>query len=506
MSVPPEQAEVAALLTAISGVEPIETHISLVFVGADTVFKLKKAVKLPYLDFTHCQQRRRFALRELELNRVAAPGLYRDIVPVVRSSGGLLRLNEHPLAAGAESDTDIVDWVLRMARVPTEHFLDYIATHQGLSPRLLDDIGDCVASYHAALPPARVDGQADAVRLVTMGNAKSAIEAGLPAGPVAQWMERALEAINRRESWLEGRARLGLVRRAHGDLHLDNMCLWQGRPVPFDALEFDEEMATIDLAYDLAFLLMDLDHRVSREAASRVLNRYIAATGDVVLVNGLPPFLSLRAFVRAHVEARREHHDAALAYFEAAMRYLNAAPAVAVAIGGLPGTGKSTLARALAPGLGTAPGALVLRSDEIRKRLHGVAPEQPLPPAAYTEQVSGRVFATLADGVKLASAARHAVIADATFLDLAHRAAVERAASDVGVPFLGIWLDAPLPILEQRLGARVYDASDATVGVLREANLRNPGARDWLAVDASDGEAALRRVREAIAARLAQAH
>ena len=198
--------------------------------------------------------------------------------------------------------------------------------------------------------------------------------------------------------------------------------------MPFDALEFDEAMATIDLGYDLAFLLMDLDQRVTRAAANRVLNRYVARTGDAALTGGLPVFLSLRAMVRAHVEARRGDADVAARYLAAAAAYLQPTPPIVVAIGGLPGTGKSTLARALAPDLGNAPGALVLRSDEIRKRLHGVAPEQRLPQSAYSDAASEAVFAALAALVRETAAGGHAVIADATFIDPRHRTMVETAA------------------------------------------------------------------------------
>src|ERR1700759_927715 len=125
-------------------------------------------------------------------------------------------------------------------------------------------------------------------------------------------------ALHAKRNWLTGRSGAGYVRRCHGDLHLGNLCLWEGKPVPFDALEFDEALATIDVAYDLAFLLMDLEHRVDRAAANRVLNRYVARTGDATLVGGLPVFLSLRAMVRAHVEARSGHPDQVGAYLEAA--------------------------------------------------------------------------------------------------------------------------------------------------------------------------------------------
>ena len=286
----------------------------------------------------------------------------------------------------------------------------------------------------------------------------------------------ALAAADREAPLVLHRAVAGMVRRAHGDLHLGNICMWQGAPVPFDALEFNEDMATIDLGYDLAFLLMDLDHRVSRAAANRVLNRYVARTGDAALVRLLPSFLSRRAMVRAHVQGGA----AGLAYLEAAWRYINPSPGLVVAIGGLPGTGKSTLARALAPSLGPAPGALILRSDEIRKRLHNVAPEVPLAREAYTPAASARVNAALLDGVR--QAGDHAVIADATFTSPVLR----NALAACGTRFVGIWLEAPMDVLAQRVSARSGDASDATVAVLQRMAAANPGPITWHVVPADD--------------------
>jgi predicted kinase len=252
--------------------------------------------------------------------------------------------------------------------------------------------------------------------------------------------------------------------------------------VAFDALEFSEAMATIDVGYDLAFLLMDLDIHAGRAAANQVLNRYVARTGDVALLHGLPLFLSMRALVRAHVacNAGRDWAD----YLDYAEAVLRPAAPVVLGIGGLPGAGKSTLARALAPRLGAAPGALVLRSDEARKRRFGLAPEQRLPPEAYDEAVSRAVMATIFAGVAEAASAGHAVIADLTFLSLEDRAAVARAAGNT--PFVGIWLQAPLATLEARVAARHGDASDADVAVLRRLAAHDPGAGSWLAVDATD--------------------
>ena len=494
MAVSPEQAETAALLGRLAGADPVETHISLVFVGANTVWKLKKAVRLPFLDFSRVDDRRRFELRELELNGPAAPGLYRDVVPVVREPDGSLSLGGGALP--------VVDWVLRMARVPADDFLDVRAHAGRFTPALLDALGDAVAGFHRALPPITDVAVADTMRWIADGNVRSARNVGLAEEPVRAWFADESAALAGIEAWQRQRARDGFVRRAHGDLHLGNLCLWHGKPVPFDALEFDERMATIDLGYDLAFLLMDLDQQVDRRAANRVLNRYVARTGDAALTRGLPAFLSMRAMVRAHVEASRSHAVEAERYLREALRYLCPPPPILLAIGGLPGSGKSTLARALAPELGAAPGALVLRSDEIRKRLHGAAPEDRLPQAAYSDAASTAVFATLARLAGETAAGGHAVIADATFIDPRHRAMLDGAAQAAGVPFLGLWLEAPLPVLEARISGRQHDASDATVDVLRAASRANPQAGDWVAVDAGDAAIALEQARAAVRQRL----
>ena len=489
MTIPADQQEVAAFLQARSGLSAVETHISAVFLAPETVYKLKKAVRLPFLDFTRLGERERLLKRELELNQPAAPGLYRDVVAITRDQAGQLQLSEQP-------DGRVVDWVLRMARVPKANFLDEIAAAHRLTPALLDELADVVAAYHAACPARDTDGLA-ALQKVARGNADAADAAGLPEKPTAEWLRAARTALDARAAWFAARRQHGFIRRAHGDLHLGNLCLWRGHPVPFDALEFDEDMATIDLGYDLAFLLMDLDQRVGRASANRVMNRYIARTGDAALTMGLPPFLSLRAMVRAHV-SRAAEKPGWETYVQAAATYLRPPPPHLIAIGGLQGSGKSTLAKALAPLIGAAPGALILRSDELRKRMHHVAPQQRLGPEAYSAAANAEVDAAL---VHLASGvvrSGHSVIADATFLDVGLRNRLQDVAHHANVRFLGIWLDAPMEVLERRVEARANDASDATVDVLRSAAARSPGAGSWLTVLAQNEDAAITRVLGAL--------
>jgi aminoglycoside phosphotransferase family enzyme/predicted kinase len=479
VSIPAAQAEAAALLARLSGAAPVETHISAVYVGRDTAWKMKKAVALGFLDFTRLDDRARFCRHELALNAPHAPGLYRDVVAITRGPDGALREG---------GDGPAVEWVLRMAPVPAEDFLDAVAARGGLAPALLDDVADAVAAMHAGAEQASIDAPAAMARILE-GNVPAARRAGLDSARVEAWAAAARAELTRIAPVLAARAASGCVRRCHGDLHLGNLVLWQGRPCLFDALEFDEALARIDVGYDLAFLLMDLDLRVGRAAANRVLGRYVGRTGDAGLVAGLPFWLSLRAMIRAHVEAARGRDGEAL--LAAAAAHLEPATPRLVAIGGLQGTGKSTIARALAPRLGRCPGALVLRTDEIRKRRFGVAPESRLPAEAYAADVSAAVHDEIFAMAAAALAGGQAVVLDAVFLDAAQRARAARVARDAGVRFDGLWLEAPIDVLRARIAGRRNDASDADEAVLLRAAAVDPGPIDWHRIDVtSGGEAA----------------
>lgn len=422
----------------------------------------------------------------MALNAPHAPGLYRGVRAVTREADGRLAL---------DGRGEAIDWVVEMAALPAGAFLDHVAAQGRLTDPLLDGIADAVASMHRALPAPDAGLALRDLETVARDNLRAARAAGMDAPRCQAWLDACLAALAARHRSLCARAAAGRVRRCHGDLHLGNMVLLGQRPVPFDALEFDEQLASIDTGYDLAFLLMDLDRRVSRAAANRVLSRYVARTGDAGLLSGLAPWLSLRAFIRAHVAAARGDAAEAGRYLAAAEEYLAPAPAVLVAIGGLQGTGKSTLARALAPALGAAPGALVARSDEIRKFLAGVAPETRLPAAAYTVAASGTVYAAILEQARLALGAGHAAIADAMFQHPDERRAIEAAAG--GSRFVGLWLEVPQALAEARLAARQGDASDADAAVLRESAVRDPGPVTWHRIDATDrgrAEATARRL------------
>jgi len=295
---------------------------------------------------------------------------------------------------------------------------------------------------------------------------------------------------------LDRRRATGKVRRCHGDLHLRNVCLFEGRPTLFDCLEFSDELASVDVLYDLAFLLMDLEHRGLADFANLTLNRYLDLTGEDDGLAAMPLFLSLRAAIRAHVTATAMERAAgfgakpemaaeACRYLDLAAQFLQPRSCRLVAIGGLSGSGKSTLAAALAPGLG----ARVLRSDVIRKRLFGVAPETHLPASAYTSEESRRVYQTLRRQAGDALAAGYSVIIDAVSLKPAERRSFAAVAEAAGVPFSGLWLAAPAATMEGRLRARRHDPSDASPEVLAQQLRQDPGPMDWVRVDAGTGSA-----------------
>jgi hypothetical protein len=374
---------------------------------------------------------------------------------------------------------------------------------------------EAIARFHRAAE--RVVGGADIIARIIAGNRESMLRAAVPE-PLSSARAAALDAgcrarLEALRALLDRRGAAGCVRDCHGDLHLRNICQLGGKPLLFDAIEFNREFRCIDVYYDFAFLLMDLVHRGLAGHANRALNAYVDATGDVEGVAALPLFLAMRAVIRGHIQATiagsggdgRTGADAlrveADGYFALAEQALAPPPPVLLAIGGLSGTGKSTLARAVAPKLGALPGALQLRSDVLRKRLAGVAPEQRLPESYYTPDWTERVYAELLRRAETALEGGHAVIADAVSGQPEQRAALEAAARRGGARFVGIWLEAPLAVREARVGRRTGDASDAGPAVARRQHEPAPGQLGWWRLDASAGlPLTLRRLEEALEA------
>jgi uncharacterized protein len=471
-------------------VEQIETHASIVFLAADRVLKLKRAVRYDYLDFSTAARRQAMCDAELRINRRTAPELYRRVIAVTREADGTLALD----GSGVP-----VDWVLEMARFDQEGLFDRLAARGRLDLDLMPRLASVIAQFHRAAEP-RVDhGGTAGIAWVIDGNASGLIEQGtgiLDPAACTRLTDDARRALDRMGDLLDARRDDGRVRQCHGDLHLRNIVRIDGRPTLFDGVEFNDDIACIDVLYDIAFLLMDLWRRKLPRHANAVWNGYLAETSELDGLPLLPLLLSCRAAVRAKTSAtaaslqsdpakRRELEELARGYLEMAGYLLNPPEPALIAVGGLSGSGKSVLARALAPSLGPVPGAVVIRSDEIRKRLCGVDPLQRLGPDGYTAEVSARVYASVAEHAARVVRGGHAAIADAVFADLADRDAIEQVAAAAKIPFAGIWLDAPEAVLTARATHRQRDPSDADADVIRTQLRQETGPIWWYRIDGS---------------------
>ncbi|MEQ1870350.1 MAG: AAA family ATPase [Vicinamibacterales bacterium] len=470
-------------------VERIDTHASVIFLAGTRAWKLKRAVHYEYLDFSTLERRRVCCDAEVRLNRRTAPSLYRGITPVTREPDGSLRLG----GGGTP-----VEWIIEMARFNQDDLLDRRATRGCLELSLMRPLGSAIASFHHDAARRPDHGGAAGMSWVVNGNRHefSADRAGLLEPALRrQVIEATAVALTRHSPQLDARRRAGFVRQCHGDLHLRNLVLIDDVPVPFDAVEFNDEIACIDVLYDLAFLLMDLSSHHLPRHANAVLNGYLAATDDLDGLSLLPLFLSCRAAVRAKVtlteaslqqeaQQRQTLIERAAGYLDVALQMLEPPRPCLVAVGGLSGSGKSSLARALAPGVGVSPGAIVLRSDEIRKRLCGVPDTARLPAEGYASTVSQRVYATLVEQAETVVRTGHAALVDAACLDPADRSAIEQVAARASVPFVGVWLEAPEQVLIDRVTRRTGDASDADAAVVRGQHQRDTGAISWHRLDA----------------------
>lgn len=495
-----EEREVIAFLsdpkshgTDVDKVTVIETHAARVFLAGSKAIKVKKRVRLPFLDFSTTALRHAALAEELSLNSPHAPEIYGSLVPIGRAPDGALAFGAEPA----------LDYALVMRRFEQESLLSHVAARGELTPALARSLAEMIVRYHRALAPAAGISGAK-VMSDTIRQLATTLVADAPdvlAAEVAEFARMSGEQTEALAPLLDARSGAGKVRRCHGDLHLGNIVLIEDRPVPFDALEFDERLATIDVLYDLAFLLMDLDVRGHRAAANAVLNAYIVdeATGsDLDGLEALPLFLATRAAVRTLVATERilqaaegaaEHVASAASYIRSANAYLKSSPPVLIAVGGLSGTGKSTLAAGLAPLVGPAPGALVLRTDIERKRMFEVPETQRLTADHYSEALSDEVYAVLYAKAARALAAGHAVIFDGVSAKPAERERLAEIAAAAGVGFHGLWLEAPLETQIARVEARVGDASDSNASVVRAQWQRDLGPMTWPRIDAGQSPA-----------------
>jgi aminoglycoside phosphotransferase family enzyme/predicted kinase len=472
-------------------VKRIDTHAASVFLAGDRAYKVKRAVRFPFLDYSTLPRRMQACEAELAVNRRLAPDIYLRVLPITRERDGRLALG----GAGVP-----IEWVVEMRRFDENATLDHLADAGQVDARLADALGRAVAAAHANASIVVAEPWIAALAsYIEQNNAAFQAEPELFPSALNEALAQASRAAHARiRPLLIKRGRHGLIRRGHGDLHLGNIVLHDGRPVLFDAIEFNPLIASGDVLYDLAFLLMDLAERGLNGAANIVFNRYLVETRrleDLDGLAGLPLFLSVRAAIRAKVTAARRMlgggegaaaiERTARNYFDFANRFIEPPAPMMIAIGGLSGTGKSLLARALAPDIAPAPGAVVLRSDVERKALFGMEEHDQLEQSAYTDEVTTRVYTGVADKARRALNAGHSVVVDAVFARPQERALMHHTAQSSGAQFHGMFLSTDLASRLARIGMRSHDASDADALVARRQENYDLGTMEWTRVDAS---------------------
>ncbi len=490
------QEEVFAALSAPAmhggvKVETFQTHASVVFLAGDRAIKIKRAVRFPFLDYSTLERRKAACEAEVAVNRAFAPQIYLGVVPITENEDGTLRIG---------GNGKVVEWAVHMRRFDENHTLDRVAERGELDESLSLKLADTVLAAHRAASPIDAGAWLAALRSFIDQNrdAFSARADLFPARDVNVLTASSIAAYERVYDLLCARGASGFIRLLHGDLHLGNIVLLNGMPVLFDAIEFDPIIAAGDVLYDLAFLLMDLTERRLAPAANAVFNRYLQQAGEprhLDALVALPLFLSMRAAIRAKVTAAKLDADgvansasireSAQRYFAFALDALKPVVPMLVAVGGLSGTGKSVLARAIAPLLDPAPGAVMLRSDVERKRMFGVAETDRLPDAAYAPDVGKRVYAALAEKAQKVVAAGYSAVVDAVFADAAERSQIAGVCEHGRPHFCGLFLTADVETRLSRVGGRKGDASDADRNVVLAQSKYDLGAMDWTVVDAS---------------------
>ena len=488
----------------VDEVRVIETHISWVLLTGTYAYKIKKPVNLGFADFSTLGLRGHYCQEELRLNRRFAPDLYLDVVEIRGTPGDPRVGGEGPL----------LDYAVKMRQFRQDALAGNLLGREQLGAAEIDALAEGIAKFHATAPVAKASGRLGSSSIVgeqalqnfeqMLPLVKADADDGLLRA-VRRWTEREFAA---RRGALAARRRQGFVRECHGDLHLANVVVFDGRPVPFDCLEFNEELRWIDVMSEVAFLFMDLTHRGRGDLAWRFLNQYLAATGDYAGLEVLRFYAVYRALVRAKVRliesmqrqqlvpARQRRKGAFREYLALAGKLSEpSAPALVIAHG-LSGSGKTTATLSLIEQLG----AIRLRSDVERKRLHGFAGMSSsgsgIATGIYTREATAATYRRLGELAGLILRAGHSVVVDAAFLRRTERESFRLLAEAAGVPFAILDFRAPLDVLRARVAernARADDASEAGLAVLeRQIATREPLTPAEMAVAvAVDGAGAI---------------
>lgn len=459
----------------VDGFTILQTHISWLLLTGAYVYKIKKPLDLGFLDFSTLDKRRHYCYEELRLNRRTAPAIYLDVVCVTGSARSL----------SLDGSGMPIEYAVKMRQFPQQARLDRVLERGELLPEHMDDLAQRLVEFHAAAASAGERSSFGTPQRVyhpvveNFTQMRESISDPTNRRRLERLQAWSKTAHTRLETRLVQRHAAARVRECHGDLHLANLALLDGRVVPFDCLEFNEHLRWIDVMSELAFLIMDLDDRRQSSLGHRVLNAYLQGSGDYAGLEVLRYYLVYRALVRAKVACIRlnqpdlpsAERQAAVteyrAYLALAELYTQPRPTAIIITRGCSGAGKtSTTAELLEP-----LGLVRLRSDVERKRLYGLgamARSGAAPGAGiYTPQAGVRTYARLTELAEIGVRSGYPMLVDATFLARAQRAPFRELAERRGVPFLLLDFQVPDALLQQRVRARHIAGTDAS-----EANLQ----------------------------------
>ncbi|HAG83082.1 MAG TPA: adenylyl-sulfate kinase [Cyanobacteria bacterium UBA12227] len=451
-------------------IQMIQTHVSYVLLTGNYAYKVKKSVNFGFLDFSTLERRQHFCLEELRMNQPIAPEIYLEVLPITQTA------NQYILQGTGEP----VEYALKMCQFPQETLFITMFEQGKLTTNHMEELGRIVAHFHAKAQTndyIRSFGEVEKIREAFDQNYQQT-EAYIGKSQTQQQYEETKQFTDtffeQQQELLATRRENNWIRECHGDLHLRNICLWNDKIQLFDRIEFNEPFRFVDVMYDIAFAVMDLEARERKDLGNAFLNTYIEQTGDWEGLQVLPLYLSRQAYVRAKVTsfllddpavpeaAKQEAATTAAAYYRLAWEYTKTNQGQIILMSGLSGSGKSTVARYLARHLG----AIHLRSDAVRKHLAGIPLDQSGGNELYTPAMNQKTYDRLLQLGILLARKGFPVILDAKYDRQSFRADAIAQAQTHQLPLKILYCTAPTEVLRDRLSSRTGDVSDATADLL----------------------------------------
>jgi aminoglycoside phosphotransferase family enzyme/predicted kinase len=453
--------------------EPIQlsqTHVSYVLLTGDYAYKLKKPVNFGFLDFSTLEKRQHFCQEELRLNRRGAAELYLEVLPIT------LEGEKYQLGGMVEP----VEYVVKMREFPQETLLSNLFETGKLNEAHLEELGRVVAQYHAKTETndyIRSFGEVAQVRAAFDENYEQT-EKYIGGSQTQQQFDETKAYTNEffaeRAELFHKRIQNNYIRECHGDLHLRNICLWQDKILLFDCIEFNEPFRFVDVMFDIAYAVMDLEAQERPDLSNAYLNTYLEQTGDWEGLEVLPIYLNRQSYVRAKVTSfllddpgvpaavKEEAAKTAAKYYKLAWQYTQPKQGRLILMSGLSGSGKSTTAKYLARQFN----AIHIRSDAVRKHLGGIPLSERGGDDLYTPEMTQKTYTRLLNLGTILANQGFTVILDAKYDQEQLRKDAIAQAQKYQLPIQIINCTAPLEVIQERLANRTGDIADATVDLL----------------------------------------